>query len=176
MVKMESLQTPQPPSKFEFLEYLKFKYLEYKNNYWPTLLAEHGYAPTLAGLETLLAETYVFVVRNMICVEISYENEWNFCFESTLELKSLAEYGYEPTLAELKLLAANGYEPTLADLESSPDLLKWFEEFQSEELRKRVSLSIFEEYFNGDWRLGQEVHKVVITQRLYQTSPNSTQE
>ena len=34
----------------------------------------------------------------------------------------------------------------------------------------------FEEYFNGDWRLGQEVHKLVITQRLYQTSPNSTQD
>ena len=64
------------------------------------------------------------------------------------------------------------YEYELADLESSPDLLEWFEEFQSEELRK----NIFEEYFNGDWRSGQEVHKVVITQRLYQTSPNSTQE
>ena len=64
------------------------------------------------------------------------------------------------------------YEYELADLESSPDLLEWFEEFQSEELRK----NIFEEYFHGDWRSGQEVHKVVITQRLYQTSPNSTQE
>ena len=64
------------------------------------------------------------------------------------------------------------YEYELADLESSPDLLEWFEEFQSEELRK----NIFEEYFNGDWRSGQEVHKVVITQRLYQISPNSTQE
>ena len=166
MVKMEPLQPPQPPSKFEFLEYLKFEYLEYKNDYWPTLLAEYGYAPTLAGLETLLAESKdVFIRRNMICVSIFDENYYygyEFCFESTLaELKSLAEYGYEPTLA---------------DLESSPDLLKWFEEFQSEELRKRVSLSIFEEYFNGDWRLGQEIHKVVITQRLYQTSPNSTQE
>ena len=70
------------------------------------------------------------------------------------------------------LLAEYNYEPTLADLETSPDLLEWFEEFQSGELRG----SIFEEYFNGDWRSGQEVHKVVITQRLYQTSPNSTQE
>ena len=72
------------------------------------------------------------------------------------------------------------YEYELADLESSPDLLEWFEEFQSEELRKRVSLmrkSIYHEYFNGlDWRSGQEVHKVVITLRLYQTSPNSKQE
>ena len=35
--------------------------------------------------------------------------------------------------------------------------------------------SYFLKYFNGDWRLGQEVHKFVITQRLYQISPNSTQ-
>ena len=35
--------------------------------------------------------------------------------------------------------------------------------------------NIIEEYFNGDWRKGQEIHNVVITQRLYQTSPNSTQ-
>ena len=74
------------------------------------------------------------------------------------------------------LLAEYGYEATLADLETSTQLLNGFEWFQSEELRKRVSLSIFEEYFDGDWRSGQEVHKVVITQRLYQTSPNSTQE
>ena len=77
---------------------------------------------------------------------------------------------------ESALLAEYNYEPTLADLETSPDLLEWFEEFQSEELRRRVSSSTFKEYFNGDWRSGQEFHKVVITQRLYQTSPNSTQE
>jgi len=74
------------------------------------------------------------------------------------------------------ILAEYNYEPTLADFETSPDLLEWFEEFQSEELRERVSLSIFDESFNCDWRSGQEVHKVVLTQRLYQTSPNSTQE
>ena len=161
---MEPLQ-PQPPSKFEFLEYLKFEYLEYRNDYWPTLLAEYGYAPTLAGLETLLAESKTVFTntyyRNMTCVRIFDEKEdWgyrDFCFESTL--------------AELKLSAVYGYEATLADLETSPDLLEWFEKFQSEELRKRI----FEEYFNGDWRSGQEVHKVVIIQRLYQTSPNSTQ-
>ena len=36
-------------------------------------------------------------------------------------------------------------------------------------------LDVIEEYFYGDWRSGQEVHKVVITQRLYQISPNSAQ-
>ena len=34
---------------------------------------------------------------------------------------------------------------------------------------------VIEEYFNGDWRTGQEIQKVVITQRLYQISSNSTQ-
>ena len=31
------------------------------------------------------------------------------------------------------------------------------------------------EIFNGDWREGKEIRKVVITRRLYQISPNSTQ-
>ena len=164
MVKMEPLQPPQPPSKFEFLKYLKFEYLEYKNDYWPTVLSEYGYGPTLADLETLLAESKdVFIRRNMTCVSIFDEKVYywgyiNYCFESTL--------------AELKLLAEYGYEPTLADIETSPYLLQWFEKFQSEKVRR----NLLEEYFNGDWRSGREVHKVVITKRLYQTSPYSTQD
>ena len=39
----------------------------------------------------------------------------------------------------------------------------------------RSSLNVIEEYFNGNLREGQEIHQVVITQRLYQTSSNSTQ-
>ena len=35
--------------------------------------------------------------------------------------------------------------------------------------------SIFEDYFIDDWRSGQEIRKVIITQRFYQVSPNSTQ-
>ena len=50
-----------------------------------------------------------------------------------------------------------------------------FGRFQRQELSKRVKKSTFEESFNGNWRKGQEIHKVVITQRLYQTSSNSTQ-
>ena len=34
---------------------------------------------------------------------------------------------------------------------------------------------IFEEYFDGDWRKGQEISKIVITRRFYQISPSSTQ-
>ena len=37
------------------------------------------------------------------------------------------------------------------------------------------TLDIFEENFDGDWRQGEEIQKVVITQRLYQISSNSTQ-
>ena len=57
------------------------------------------------------------------------------------------------------------------DILELPYYNEWFERYQSEEIRK----SFFEDYFNDDWRSGQEVHKLVITQRLYQTSPNSTQ-
>ena len=45
------------------------------------------------------------------------------------------------------------------------------ETFQSIDLSK----VIFEEYFNGDWRQGQEISKIVITKRFYQVSLNSTQ-
>ena len=63
-------------------------------------------------------------------------------------------------------------ELTLADLETSPFLLERFEEFQMDKLSSRF----IEEYFYGDWREGKEIRKVVVTQRLYQTSPNSTQD
>ena len=39
----------------------------------------------------------------------------------------------------------------------------------------KSTLDVIEEYFDGNWREGQEIHEVVITQRLYQTSPTSTQ-
>ena len=42
-------------------------------------------------------------------------------------------------------------------------------------LPSKSTFDVIEEYFDGDWRKGHEVHKLVITQRLYQTSPNSTQ-
>ena len=45
------------------------------------------------------------------------------------------------------------------------------ESFQSKELFE----NIFQEYFNDNWRYGQPIRKVVISQRLYQISPNSTQ-
>ena len=52
------------------------------------------------------------------------------------------------------------------------DNLIWF---QSKEVKEYLSKSIFEEYFNGDWRKGHEFCKIVITQRLYQISHTSTQ-
>ena len=41
--------------------------------------------------------------------------------------------------------------------------------------KKELSKSSFEKFFNGDWRQGQEIFKIVITQRFYQISPSSTQ-
>ena len=51
-----------------------------------------------------------------------------------------------------------------------PPPLDWLGRFPS-----MSKLDNIEEYFRGDWRLGQEITKIVITQRFYQTSPNSTQ-
>ena len=42
-------------------------------------------------------------------------------------------------------------------------------------IESKSTLDVIEEYFNGNWRLGQEIHEVAITQRLYQTSPTTTQ-
>ena len=47
--------------------------------------------------------------------------------------------------------------------------------FQSKKVKEYQSKSIFEEYFNGDWRKGNEFHKIVITHRLYQISSTATQ-
>ena len=52
------------------------------------------------------------------------------------------------------------------------DNLEWF---QSKKVNDYLSKSIFEEYFNGDWRKGHEFHKIVITHRLYQISSTATQ-
>ena len=41
--------------------------------------------------------------------------------------------------------------------------------------RSTSKFGVIEEYFRGDWRSGQEIGKIVITQRFYQISPNSTQ-
>ena len=110
MIRVEPHQPPQPPTKFEFLEYLKeIRWFDDK----------------------------------------TWFDKHNTTWDDTI---------------------------ILADFETYPDLLEWFEVFQSKELRKRVFMSIFEECFNSDWRSGQEVHKVVITKRLYQTSPYSTQD
>ena len=36
------------------------------------------------------------------------------------------------------------------------------------------SLDIIDKYFDGDWRRGKEIHRVTITNRLYQISPGET--
>ena len=63
------------------------------------------------------------------------------------------------------------YSMDLLYFELYDHLVDYLEWFQSREL----SMFIFEEYFDGDWRQGQEISKIVITQRFYQISPSSTQ-
>ena len=41
--------------------------------------------------------------------------------------------------------------------------------------QSKSSLDVIEEYFYDEWLEGAVIQKVVITQRLYQTSPTSTQ-
>ena len=48
-------------------------------------------------------------------------------------------------------------------------------EFGGMNKESKNTLNVIEGYFNGNWREGQEIHEVVITQRLYQTSPTLTQ-
>ena len=48
-------------------------------------------------------------------------------------------------------------------------------DYRTTRLPSKSTSNIIEEYFNGDWRKGHEIQRVIITQRLYQTSPNSTQ-
>ena len=59
-------------------------------------------------------------------------------------------------IGQLSMSAA--FDPPQSSLESS-----------------KSTLDVIEEYFYGDWRKGKEIQKVVITQRLYQISSNSTQ-
>ena len=47
--------------------------------------------------------------------------------------------------------------------------------FEALSQEAKNTLDVIEETFNGNWREGQEIHEVIITQRLYQTSSTSTQ-
>ena len=51
-----------------------------------------------------------------------------------------------------------------------PPFMDWRGQFES-----MSKLDVIQEYFHGDWRSGQEISKIVITQRFYQISPYSTQ-
>ena len=56
-----------------------------------------------------------------------------------------------------------------------PSMSEAFEPPDHERSKSKTSMNAIEEYFNGDWTEGQEIGKVIITQRLYQTSPYSKQ-
>ena len=72
------------------------------------------------------------------------------------------EYGFEET----------DFGDIPSDIRSS--LSDEFNRFWSEK-ESMILRSYMEEYFDGDWRMGKEIRKVVLTQKIYQTSPNSTQ-
>ena len=90
-----------------------------------------------------------------------------------------------PTIEEFmeQVLKYPGSFQMLYHLPDDAPLITFFEYFEwykSRELAQAqneriVQGYVIEENFVGDWRKGQEIHKVVITQRLYQTSPTSTQ-
>ena len=124
MVKIEPVHLQQPPTKFEFLEFMNQN------------------IPFICGLiPTEIIETII---------------------------EKIGDYYWYSSII-------TGYTWKLADIEASSGASWWFQNsleiFQSQ----MVSKSIFEEYLNGDWRQGQEIQKIVITQRLYQISPNTTQ-
>ena len=53
-----------------------------------------------------------------------------------------------------------------------------FEAFNADfepQLLSKSTQDLIEEYFHDEWQRGKEIRKVIITQRLYQTSPNSVQ-
>ena len=99
MIKIEPLEAPEPPTKFEFIEFLDQNY------------------------------------------------DWYYNWLDNASLDYIYDFYYDWILDE--------------DLE-------WLQS-------KKLSLIIFEEYFNGDWRNGHEFHKIVITHRLYQISSTATQ-
>ena len=86
-----------------------------------------------------------------------------------------------PTIEEFmqNILKYPGSYP-LPDDATLLDFFEYFEWYKLRELSEAqhariVEGYVIEEKFVGDWRKGREIHKVVITQRLYQTSPTSTQ-
>ena len=86
-----------------------------------------------------------------------------------------------PTIEEFmqNILKYPGSYP-LPDDATLLEFFEYFEWYKYRELSEAqhariVEGYVIEENFVGDWRKGREIHKVVITQRLYQTSPTSTQ-
>ena len=90
-----------------------------------------------------------------------------------------------PTIEEFMegVLKYPGSFQTMYHLPDDAQLIEFFEYFEwykSRELSRAEKERIVQGYvimenFVADWRKGQEIHKVVITQRLYQISSTSTQ-
>ena len=87
--------------------------------------------------------------------------EW----EITLHLTDFDESWMRYALVSEKLMVKIGHLSMTGSFD--PPQSYWY--------TSKSTINVIEEYFHGDWRMGQEIQKVVITQRLYQISSNSTQ-
>ena len=85
-----------------------------------------------------------------------------------LELIVQRQYDYPLESGALDFLYDYNYDYLV-------DKLEWYQAQKVEDYLSKRRDVLFEEYFNGDWRKGHEFHKIVITHRLYQISPNATQ-
>ena len=67
------------------------------------------------------------------------------------------------------------YDDYLMSNVSLDYLYDYYYDDLDDRLKEYLSKSIFEERFNGDWRMGHEFRKIVITHRLYRISSTATQ-
>ena len=81
-------------------------------------------------------------------------------------------------IMQINLLnSCKGYEILMVKI-GDPSMSEAFEPPPADDsgrFSSKSKLGVIEEYFHGDWRLGQDISKVVITQRFYQVSSNATQ-
>ena len=92
---------------------------------------------------------------------------WNQFFSKISWECLFSKIEYEFILGKIQWVLIKGTEKLMVKI--GPSTMSGMFE------KTKITPDIIEEYFNGDWREGQEIRKVVITQRFYQTSPYSLQ-
>ena len=145
LVKIEPSEPPQPPTLEEYIRY------SYQN---------FGPPPINYSLLEFLDEFAWY--------QEQWYQELNHAQEKLLVKR-------EPTLEEyIRYFYQNfGPPPVNYLLFEFLDGFAWYQEQWYRELNHK-QVYFFEHYLIGDWRKGKEMHKVVITQRFYQTVEGST--